>query len=685
MQESPSSLPASGRSPTGNPSSRSLGGAPSPSTSGSFQPQAHAPSHGPKIENTRDLIKVSLAALGVVYGDIGTSPLYAFKECFSGEHGVPVDNANVFGILSLILWSLTLVVVFKYMTYIMRADNHGEGGILSLLAVLAPRGNVDKRAVGRLSLVMLGLFGAALLYGDGIITPVISVYSAVEGVQVYAPTLGHGSWAVSTASLVPPLTASILVVLFFMQKRGTAGVGALFGPVMLVWFISIALFGIIGIFKNPYILSAVNPVHAIRFFAHHKLHGFLALGAVVLCVTGGEALYADMGHFGQRSIRLAWYSLVFPALLLNYFGQGAYLLAHGKGSGMFNPFFQIVPSILRAPMVLVATMATIVASQALISGGFSLTRQAVQLGYWPRVAIVHTSGDAEGQIYVPEINWAMMVGCLALVLAFRKEGSGGLAAAYGIAVTGTMAITSILFGVVAHERWGRSWFKISGLVGLFLLIDLSFFGANVAKIADGGWIPLVVAVGIFIIMTTWKAGRAALEQFVQSASLPMDLFLGDLQERGMPRVKGTAVFMTGNPEGAPVVLLHHIKHNKALHEQVVLLSVLTDRVPEVPPSRRVSVKELGQGFFQVIAHYGFMQSPNVPDVIRRCKDAGLKTAEGDISYFLGRETLLTTGKSGLARWRKTLFGYLSRNARTATSFFGIPPNRVVEMGAQIEL
>ncbi len=680
MHESTPALPPSGRSPTGTPSSRSLGN--TPSTPGAA---GHTHGHGPKIENTTDLLKVSLAALGVVYGDIGTSPLYAFKECFTGEHGVPVDPANVFGILSLIVWSLTLVVVFKYMTFIMRADNNGEGGILSLLAVLAPRGNVDRRAIGRLSLVMLGLFGSALLYGDGIITPVISVFSAVEGVQVYAPVIGTGKFAVSTSTLVMPLTASILVLLFLMQKRGTAGVGALFGPVMTVWFVSIALFGIVGVVRNPGILAAVNPLHAIRFFAHHKMHGFLALGAVVLCVTGGEALYADMGHFGQRSIRLAWYTLVFPSLLLNYFGQGAYLLAHGKPQGTFNPFYQIVPSWAQAPMVVVATLATIVASQALISGGFSLTRQAVQLGYWPRVAIVHTSEDAEGQIYVPEINWAMMVGCLALVMSFRKEGSSGLAAAYGIAVTGTMSITSILFAVVARERWGWALWKTIALVGCFLLIDLSFFGANLAKVADGGWIPLAVAIGIFIVMTTWKAGRAALEQFVQSASLPMDLFLGDLQERGLPRVKGTAVFMTGNPDGAPVVLLHHIKHNKSLHEQVVLLSVLTERVPEVPPSKRVSVKELGQGFFQVIAHYGFMQSPNVPDVIRRCKDTGLKTAEGDISYFLGRETLLTTGKSGLARWRKLLFGFLSRNARPATSFFGIPPNRVVEMGAQIEL
>lgn len=677
----------SGQSPSTStaPSGRSLGN--SPSSPGSPSGPGHSPAHGPKIENTSDLVKVALAALGVVYGDIGTSPLYAFKECFSGEHQVPITEANVLGILSLIFWSLLLVVVFKYMTFIMRADNHGEGGILSLLAVLAPRGNVDRRAWGRLFLILLGLFGAALLYGDGVITPVISVYSAIEGVRVFAPHIGHRTFAVSTANLVMPLTASILVLLFLMQKRGTASVGALFGPVMLVWFVSIAALGFASLIQQPTVLRAVNPIYALRFFAEHKLHGFLALGAVVLAVTGGEALYADMGHFGQRSIRLAWFALVLPALLLNYLGQGAHLLLHGKPDNMaqFSPFYQIVPSWATAPMVVVATLATIVASQALISGAFSLTRQAVQLGYWPRVAVVHTSGDAEGQIYVPEINWAMMVGCLALVIAFRHEGSTGLAAAYGIAVTGTMSITSVLFAVVARERWDWSLPRIFFLVGLFLVIDLSFMGANFAKIADGGWIPLAVAMGIFAIMTTWKSGRAALEQFVQSASLPMDLFLGDLMERKLPRVRGTAVFMTGNPDGAPVVLLHHIKHNKALHEQIVLLSVVTDRVPEVPAATRVSVKDLGQGFFQVVAHYGFMQSPNVPEVLGLCKGQGLKTADGDISYFLGRETLLTTGKSGMSRWRKLLFAFLSRNARSATSFFGIPPNRVVEMGAQIEL
>jgi KUP system potassium uptake protein len=647
------------------PSSRSLGGG---------APAVH---HGPKINSTRDLLKVSLGAIGVVYGDIGTSPLYALKECFTGEHGMAATPANVLGILSLVFWALTLVIVVKYLTFVLRADNQGEGGTLSLLALIAPRGNVGKKATGRLVLVLLGLFGASLLYGDGIITPVISVFSAVEGVKVSVPALGY---------VVAPVTAVILIALFGLQQRGTAKVGALFGPVMLVWFASLAIFGLLWVIKNPRILLAINPYYAVQFFAHNKLHAFLALSAVVLCITGGEALYADMGHFGHRSIRLAWYTVVFPALLLNYFGQGAYVLSLDKvDKASFNPFFQIVPSLLQIPMVVIATAAAIIASQAMISGAFSVTRGAVQLGYWPRVSIVHTSGEAEGQIYIPEINWLMMLGSLALVVAFRKEGSTGLAAAYGIAVTGTMTITSVLFAVVARERFEWSVRKTVMLVGTFLLIDLTFLSANVAKIADGGFIPVAIAAGIFTMMTTWKAGRAALEKFVQAASLPMDLFMGDLERRQPHRVKGTAVFMTGNPEGAPVVLLHHFKHNKVLHEQVVILSVVTDRVPEVAPSRRVTVREMGQGFYQVVAHLGFMQTPNVPEILRRCREAGLVTAEHDTSYFLGRETLLTTGKSGLARWRKALFGFLSRNARTATSFFGIPPNRVVEMGAQIEL
>lgn len=640
-------------------------------------PPSQGVHHGPQINDTRELLKVSLGALGVVYGDIGTSPLYALKECFTSEHGVTATPENIYGVLSLFFWALMLVVVFKYLSFILRADNNGEGGILSLLALIAPRGMVGKRAGSRMVLVLLGLFGAALLYGDGVITPVISVFGAVEGLKVRFPALHY---------FIAPLTAGILVFLFLIQKRGTARVGALFGPMMLIWFVSIGLIGLRWIVVNPRILLAMNPYYAVQFFVYNKLHGFFLLSAVVLCVTGGEALYADMGHFGQQPIRLAWYALVFPALLLNYFGQGAYMLTLSHlDKSTFNPFFEVVPQLLQVPMIGVATLAAIIASQALISGSYSLTRQAVQLGYWPRVSIVHTSGEAEGQIYIPEINWLLLTGCLALVVAFRVEGSSGLAAAYGIAVTGTMAITSILFASVAKERWNWPTWKTTSLVGAFLLIDVSFLFANAAKIVEGGWIPLAIAGGLFTLMTTWKAGRAALERYVQSASLPLDLFLADLAGRKPPRVKGTAVFMTGNLEGAPVVLLHHFKHNKVLHEQVVLLSVVTDRVPEVLPSRRISVRDLGQGFFQVVAHYGFMQTPNVPEILRRGREAGLYTAEGDTSYFLGRETLLTTGKSGLADWRKALFGFLSRNARSATAFFGIPPNRVVEMGAQIEL
>lgn len=655
------------------PSSRSISPSTRPLAPARSTPQLGTAS-GTHHANDKDLRKIALGALGVVYGDIGTSPLYALKECFTGEHRVAPTPENVFGILSLVFWALTLVVVFKYLTFIMRADNHGEGGILSLLALLAPRGSLKKKMTPRMLLVLLGLFGAALLYGDGVITPAISVLGAMEGLEVATKAF---------QPIVVPGTIVILVALFLLQRRGTAKVGALFGPVMLVWFAGIALCGLPWIVRNPRILWAISPHHAVLFFIHHKWHGFLALGSVVLCITGGEALYADMGHFGRRAIRVAWYAVVFPALLINYFAQGALMLAMGES--VSNPFFQLLPRWSLIPMVIVGTAAAVVASQALISGAFSLTRQAVQLGFWPRVTIKHTSEEAEGQIYVPEINFILMVGCVWLVFAFRHEGSGGLAAAYGIAVTGTMGITSVLFGVVAHEQWDWSYRRVVALVGVFLIIDLSFFAANLTKIVAGGWIPLAIATALYVLMTTWKAGRAALEDFVLAASLPIDLFMGDLESQKPARVKGTAVFMTSNVEGAPVVLLHHFKHNKCLHEQIVLLSVVTDRVPEVDKKNRVSVKEMGQGFFQVVAHYGFMQTPNVPDILRACRDAGLVTNQSDTSYFLGRETLLTTGKSGMWKWRKTLFAYLSRNAKSATSFFGIPPNRVVEMGAQIEL
>jgi len=635
-----------------------------------FRPSDDPASH---VAHETNQLKLCLAALGVVYGDIGTSPLYTIRECFSGPHGVAPTPDNVFGILSLIFWSLTLVVSFKYITFIMRADNRGEGGILSLLALIAPRSGGQKWTA-RAVLPLLGLFGAALLYGDGVITPAISVLGAMEGLEV-----------VTTAfkPLVVPITIGVLVALFLVQKRGTARVGAMFGPVVLTWFVCITLAGLPWIIRNPQILLAVSPHHAVGFFIHHKLHGFFILGAVVLCVTGSEALYADMGHLGRRSIRSAWYAVVFPALLVNYFAQGALMLA--RGAEISNPFFQLVPRWALYPMLFTATAAAVVASQALISGAFSLTRQAVQLGYFPRLTIKHTSSITEAQIYVPEINFALMVGCVCLVLAFRHEGSSGLAAAYGIAVTLTMAITSILFGVVAHERFGWNVLSVALLVGVFLIIDLGFFASNLVKIAHGGWIPLVLAAVLYVMMTTWKEGRTALGQMMNAASLPLKLFLADLPHSGIHRAPGTAVFMTGNPDGVPMVLLHQVKHNKVLHQRVLLLSILTERVPEVSSARRVEVKDLGQGFYRLVARFGFMEAPDIRTVLHQAAKSGLVVAEHEVSYFLGRETVLASGRSGMWRPRVELYSFLSRNAVTATAYFGLPPNRVIELGAQLNL
>ncbi len=626
--------------------------------------------HAPHLRSTRDLLRVSVGALGVVYGDIGTSPLYAVKECFAPAHGVEPTVENVLGILSLVLWSLTLVVVIKYLSFIMRADNRGEGGILALLALVGEGRALTK---GGGVLVLLGLFGAALLYGDGMITPAISVLSAVEGLEVATTTF---------KPVVLPITIAILIGLFVVQKRGTAGIGAIFGPTMLVWFSAIAVLGVPWIVREPAVLAAVNPVHAVQFLFHHGARGFLVLGAVVLCITGGEALYADMGHFGKLPIRVAWYGVAFPALLLNYFGQGALLIARGAAVTE-NPFYGMVSGWMLYPLVAIATLATVVASQALISGAFSLTQQAVQLGYWPRVAIIHTSGQAEGQIYIPEINNALMVACVTLVLSFR--GSTNLAAAYGIAVTGTMSITSILFYAVARQRWGWSRLHAGALTGAFLVIDLGFFAANAVKVLEGGWVPLAIATCIFVVMVTWKRGRVEMAKAIMAATLPLDLFMNDLELQKPTRVKGTAVFMTSNPEGTPPVLLHHFKHNKVLHQQVVLLSISTQHVPEVPPEQRIEVlRDLGHGFYQVRAAFGFMQVPNVMEVLQACAEAGLETVHDDTSFYLGRETLLI-GTKGMARWRKILFAYLSRNARPANAFFRIPPNRVVELGTQIEL
>jgi KUP system potassium uptake protein len=619
-----------------------------------------------------DLAKLSVAALGVVYGDIGTSPLYAVKECFTGPHGVEPTTPNVLGVISLVFWALVLVVVFKYVTFITRADHDGEGGILALLALVTPRKDAPPgSARGYAVLLALGLFGAALLYGDGVITPAISVLSAVEGLEVATPVF---------QPFIVPITAAILVVLFWAQKRGTGGIGAVFGPAMIVWFVSIGAAGLPWIVREPGVLAALDPTQAVRFFAAHRVHGFFVLGAVVLCITGGEALYADMGHFGSRPIRLAWYAIVFPALLLNYFGQGALLIARGP-SAAANPFYALVPSNLLYPMVVIATAATVIASQAMISGAFSLTHQAVQLGLLPRVTVVHTSGKTRGQIYVPEVSSIMMVACVLLVLAFQK--STNLAGAYGIAVTGTMAATSVLFFAAMRTRWGPC--KAGVLTALFLVVDLSLLGANVVKIPHGGWFSIAVATGVYLVMATWRRGRRALASGALETTLPLESFLEDIDRSKPHRVPGTSVFMTLNPNVAPSALLHNFKHNKVVHEQVVLLTVTSEPVPEVPASERVVVKDYGRGFYQVMAHYGFMQAPNVPDILKRCAGSGLNVVEGDTSFYLGRETLVATGRSGMRRWRTTLFSFLSRNAHSPTAYFGIPPNRVVELGTQVEV
>lgn len=634
-------------------------------------------SHAPIIRSPKDLARLGLGAVGVVYGDIGTSPLYAIKECFALPHGVAISLDNVLGILSLVFWALTLIVVVKYIGFVMRADNHGDGGILALLALVTEQSSHPKRGeTGHrrwITLVALALFGAALLWADGMITPVISVLGALEGLHVATPVLRP--WIV-------PLALVILITLFAVQRRGTAGIGAVFGPVMLLWFASITALGIPAIVRHPEVLAALSPVYAIQFFLANGLHGFLILGSVVLCVTGSEALYADMGHFGRRPIRFAWFALVFPALLANYFGQGALLLARGD-EVVENPFFGLAPDWFLYPLVAIATAAAVIASQALISGAFSLAQQAIQLGFAPRMTIVHTSTEASGQIYVPEVNAGLMVACVTLTLVFQR--SGNLAAAYGIAVMGTMVITTILLFSVQRRIWNWPLWQALALCGLFMLVDIPFLLANAVKIASGGWVPLAVALGIYLLMTTWKRGRAAVREHLEGGRLPIADFLSQLGRFSPIRVKGTAVFMTSTMGSTSSVLLHHFKHNKVLHEKVVLLTIVTEGVPEVPKQDRVQIREFEHGFSEVIAHYGFMQTPNVPLALRRAADLGLEVDLNAVSYFLGRETLLTTGRSGMAAWRKRLFVFLARNARPANAFFRIPPNRVIELGAQVEI
>jgi KUP system potassium uptake protein len=542
--------------------------------------------------------------------------------------------------------------------------------VLALFALV--EGKHGPRSRGVSVLLLLGIFGAGLLVGDGVITPVVSVFGALEGIEVVAPAL---------APAIVPATVAILILLFVAQRRGTAQIGRAFGPVMALWFSALAVAGIASIWQEPRVLVAANPLWAARFLVHSGATGFLLLGSVVLVITGAEALYADLGHFGRAPIRAAWLGVVLPALLLNYFGQGAMLLRDPSAAS--SPFYALTPGWTLYPMLALATAAAVIASQALISGVFSLTRQAVQLGYWPRTRIIHTSASTAGQIYVPEVNWALLAACVWLAISFR--GSSQLAAAYGVSVTGTMVITSLLFAHIARTRFGWSPAAVAGLLALFLALDLAFFSANVVKIAHGGWLPLAIGAAVFAVMTTWRSGRDALANAREMRSLPLDLFLADVAATKPARVAGTAVVMSGTPEGVPVVLLHHFKHNRTLHEKIILLSVATERRPRVSEGFRVRLEELGHGFFRLSARVGYMQDPDVPALLREASASGLQVDPATASYFLGRESLLTTGPAKMAGWRKALFAFLSRNARPATQYFGLPPNRVVELGAQVEL
>ncbi len=624
-------------------------------------------------ERRKRLAALALGALGVVYGDIGTSPLYALRECVSGPHGLEPNANNVLGVLSLIFWSLTMVVSVKYLAFVMRADNRGEGGILALLGLVL-RGGKQPGAAPMGGLIALILFGAGLLYGESAITPAISVLSAVEGLAVAAPSL-H-SWVV-------PITCGVLLALFSIQKGGTAKVGALFGPVMVIWFGTLAVLGVVNLLHYPAVLEAISPLHAISFFQANTTHGFVALGSVVLAFTGVEALYADMGHFGRFPIRAAWFSFVFPALLLNYFGQGALLLEHPElASTVF--FSQVPKGWMTYALVGLSTAATIIASQALISGIFSLTSQAVQLGYFPRVTVRHTSAAAEGQIYSPEINWGLAFASIGLVLGFKS--SGALAAAYGIAVTGTLCITSIAFFNVMVKRWGWPMSKALPLLILFLSFDVPYFAANLVKLSSGGYIPIVGGALAFTVMFTWKKGRLLLAEHFSRHAWPLPRFHQELIDNKAIRVRGGCVVMASTDRYIPLILTHHVQRIHVLHETVVLLTVLIDSTPRVDVARRVEATEMGDGLWRLIVHYGFMEEPDVPSAIALAIERfKLPVRADELTYFIGHETLIASNAGRMKRWQELLFAFLSRNALPATAYFKLPPNQVVELGVRLDL
>ena len=627
------------------------------------------PEAGSPRTSKKRLTSLWLGAIGVVFGDIGTSPLYSMRECFS-HHGLAVNEATVLGLLSVVVWSLIIIVTIKYLYFVMRADNRGEGGILALLTLVVPP---DRRSERRnLLLVIGGVFGATLLYGDGMITPAISVLSAVEGLEVATPFFDP---------YIVPIAVLILICLFSMQSRGTAAVGAIFGPIMIVWFAAIAALGVMWIVRWPRVMLAVDPWLAVRFFAANGKDGFLVLGSVLLVVTGAEALYADMGHFGRTPIRMAWLILVFPCLLLNYLGQGALLMVQPEA--VSNPFFNMAPTWALYPLVILATAATVIASQAIISGAFSLSSQALQLGFAPRMEVLHSSAHQIGQVYVPVVNWLLLVSTVALVIGFGS--SAALAGAYGIAVSLTMVVTTGLAAVCGRRRWG--WSKPMAIViaSGFLVVDMSFFGAALTKIVDGGWLPLLVAGCIYTVMNTWRRGADLLDDYAKAARLPVEYFLADLDAHPITRVPGTAVVMDARGVGVPRTLLHNIKHNKVLHERVVLLTLRTAEVPHVPAAERVRVQFYRPDFVRVVARYGFMESPSVSEVIELLKSRDLEIDAMQATFFFGRETLVIGRKPGFSTWRKYLYDFLFRNAYGAYLHMGVPPNRVIEIGQQVEI
>jgi len=629
---------------------------------------AHGHAQGP-------LYKLAIGAIGIVFGDIGTSPIYAFRETFAGHHTLIPDRLHIYGVLSLIFWSMMIIVTLKYVSIIMRADNKGEGGSLALLALINRTLGGKKRWTS--GIIMLGVFATALFYGDSMITPAISVLSAVEGFT----TVNAG-----LEPFVIPIAVAILIGLFAIQARGTAKVGLMFGPVMLVYFTTLAVLGVMHILKDPsVILAMLNPLNAFYFFTTDFVRAFVALGSVVLAVTGAEALYADMGHFGRKPIRVSWIYFVLPALLLNYMGQGAMILSaapHEALAKVRDPFFYLAPEMLRLPLVLLATAATIIASQAVISGAFSVTQQAIQLGFVPRLRITHTSEAAAGQIYIPVINWALMTMVILLVLTFRSSSS--LAAAYGIAVTGAMLIDSVLIAVVLRQMWNWNRFVVFGLLALFFTVDFSYLSANLLKIPAGGWFPLLVGAIAFTFLTTWAKGRQLMINRMNEASLPMEIFIKSAAPSAA-RVPGTAVFMTSSASGVPHALLHNLKHNKVLHERVILLTVRIEDVPYVSEEKRVDQHDYGSGFYRVVLRYGFMEEIDVPSALAQLKGCGPQCKMMDTSFFLARQTLLASSRPGMAIWREKLFAWMLRNAESAMEFFKLPTNRVVELGSQVEI